>query len=53
MPFTTTATHRMSKIENRLPKQRPKAKKYDTKPKDHNKIAKLNTKRSDRVYTIG
>ena len=53
MTFTTTTTHRMTKIENRLPKNPPKAKKYATKPKDHNKIAKLKDGRSNKVYIIG
>ena len=53
MAFTTTTTHRMTKIENRLPKQSPKPKKYATKPKDHKKIAKLKEKMNDKVYVIG
>lgn len=52
MSFTTRTDHRMTKIANRGPKPPPKTKKYQTKPKDNRKIAKLKQNRDDRVYYI-
>lgn len=53
MSFTTRTDHRMTKISNRAPKPPPKTKKYETKPKDGKKIAKLKEKRNDTRYFIG
>ena len=48
MAFTDKTTHRMSKVESRLPKTKPKEKKPNraTKPKSHSKIYKIRCSRA-------
>jgi len=63
MTFTTRQTHRLTKVENRLPKKRPNSRKKvigetkdgrvrhkTTKPKNHKKIYKVKNNREERKY---